>query len=53
VVRDYLDAYAAGSSERLARARLLVLSDRLDAGSGGGRRWTRDELYEDRPGGRP
>ena len=48
VVRDYLEAYAAGSDQRLARARLLELSDRLQAGSGKhGRQWTREELYAD------
>jgi plasmid stability protein len=49
LVREYLERYAAGSGQPAARTRLLELSERLDAGSGGGGRgWTRAELYEDR-----
>lgn len=49
VVREYLESYATGSGQQSARTRLLELSDRLEAGSNGvGRRWTREELYEDR-----
>lgn len=54
VVRDYLESFAAGPGQGSARDRLLELSDRTDAGSGrAGRRWAREDLYQDRaPGGR-
>ena len=49
LVRDYLERYASGSGQRSARTQLLELSERFDAGSGAqGRRWTREELYDDR-----
>jgi plasmid stability protein len=51
LVRDYLESYVAGSRQRSVRARLIELSDRIDAGSGAtGRSWTREQLYEDRLG---
>jgi hypothetical protein len=53
VVRQYLEAYAAEAGQRTARAQLLELSDRLEAGSGGhGRSWMREEVYENRERGR-
>lgn len=49
LVREYLERYAGESQPHPARARLLELSDRMDAGSGApGRRWRREELYEER-----
>jgi Family of unknown function (DUF6364) len=49
LVRQYLERYATGAGEQSTRLRLLELSDRLQAGSGTrGRRWSRDQLYEDR-----
>jgi hypothetical protein len=51
LVREYLGRYVGDPGARSARSRLIELSDRFDAGSGGkGRRWTREELYEDRAG---
>ena len=49
LVRDYLEAYSGLRSEReQAIARFLELSRATHSGSAG-RRWTRDELYEERP----
>lgn len=46
LLADYLRAFATDEQVQ-ATAEFLRLSDRDDAGSGpGGRRWTRDELYE-------
>lgn len=48
LVRDYLEAYSGLRSEReQAIARFLELSRTAHGGSEG-RRWTRDELYDDR-----
>jgi plasmid stability protein len=49
LVRDYLESYSGLRSEReQAIARFLELS-RTAHGSSDGRRWTRDELYQDHP----
>lgn len=48
VLRTYLESYAGVQRERdrqEATKTLLDLSSRAQSGSGG-RRWTRDELYE-------
>jgi hypothetical protein len=49
LLRGYLEAYVAGSGPSEAQRRavkdLLDLSAEVKGGSGG-RRWTRDELYE-------
>jgi len=57
VLREFLESYAGAASEAEARDRLAALARRSSASSGaGGRRWTRDEVYEqrtarDRPAG--
>jgi plasmid stability protein len=49
VLREFLESYAGASTEVEARARLAELARKSPASSGtGGRRWTRDELYEQR-----
>ena len=53
--REYLEEYAGGTREQLETARRILASSRDSAsGSGpGGRRWTREELYEERLGRYP
>lgn len=47
LVREYLEDFAAASPEPSAIAGFLGLAKSLHAGSGpGGRRWTREQLYE-------
>ncbi|HUN79181.1 MAG TPA: DUF6364 family protein [Solirubrobacteraceae bacterium] len=47
LVRDYLEDFAVTSPQPSAVAGFLALTESLHAGSGpGGRRWTRDQLYE-------
>lgn len=49
VLRQFLQSYAGSATEAEARDRLAALARRSPASSGtGGRRWTRDELYEQR-----
>jgi hypothetical protein len=49
VLREFLESYAGAATEVEARARLAALARRSPASSGeGGRRWTRDEVYEQR-----
>ena len=49
VLRQFLESYAGSATEAEARGRLAALARRSEASSGtGGRRWTRDELYEQR-----
>lgn len=46
LLRSYVETYAGGEEDReQAVKNLLDLSRKTDGGSGG-RRWTRDELYE-------
>lgn len=51
-LRDYADADDLASRRRAAAEHFVALSREL-AGDSGGRRWTRDELYDDRLGVRP
>lgn len=47
LVRNYLEDFVAASSRPSAVAGFLALTESLHAGSGpGGRRWTREQLYE-------
>ena len=47
VLREFLASYAGAEKEAEARSRLAALARSSRASSGpGGRRWTRDELYE-------
>ena len=49
VLREFLESYAGAATEAEARGRLAALARRSAASSRtGGRRWTRDELYEQR-----
>jgi hypothetical protein len=49
VLSDYLTHYAGADPAKRALSAFLAVSSGLDAGSGtGGRRWTREEIY-DRP----
>ena len=49
VLRRFLESYAGAATEAEARARLAALARKSPAASGtGGRRWTRDEIYEQR-----
>jgi hypothetical protein len=52
VLREYLEEYAGGRQEQIEAAKRILESSRDSAsGSGpGGRRWTREELYEERLG---
>lgn len=54
VVRDYLRDYADGdAAHRTAVEEFVEFARANSAASGpGGRTWTREELYEDRPGSR-
>jgi hypothetical protein len=53
LVREYLERFAGDPGQAAARARLIELSDEIQAGSGdGGREWTREQLYDDRLRGR-
>lgn len=46
LLRDFLESFAGTSDvQRQAIDRLQALADRTESGSGG-RRWTRDELYD-------
>lgn len=52
VVRDYLADYAGAGGNRQAVEGFLAIAAASAAGSGpSGRSWTRDSLYENRPGG--
>ena len=47
LVRHYLEEFATGRPQPSGMAAFLELTESLHAGSGpGGRRWTRDELYD-------
>jgi hypothetical protein len=47
LVRDYLEQLATRGPEREGVDAFLAMTESIHAGSGpGGRRWTRDELYE-------
>jgi hypothetical protein len=47
VVRKYLESYAVPRAQRLrAMRRILALAERSKAGSGSGRKWKREELYD-------
>ena len=49
VLRRFLESYAGSEVETEARSRLAELARDSGASSGpGGRKWRRDELYEDR-----
>jgi plasmid stability protein len=49
LVRDFLVSYAGADQERNARQRIVELARSSNASSGGhGRRWSREELYEER-----
>jgi plasmid stability protein len=49
VLREFLESYAGAAPEAEARDRLAALARKSPASSGaGGRRWRRDELYEQR-----
>jgi hypothetical protein len=50
VLREYLEEYAGGTREQIEAARRILASSRDSASSSGpgGRRWTREELYEER-----
>ncbi len=49
VVREYLNEYAGSEQSREAIRSVLELAERSEASSGSeGRRWTRDDLYEER-----
>jgi len=47
VLRDYLAAYAGGSSLQEARATYVTMAEAAAASSGpGGRTWTREDAHE-------
>lgn len=49
VLREFLESYAGAAREAEARDRLAALARRSPASSGtGGRRWTREQAYEQR-----
>ncbi len=52
VLREYLEEYAGGTQEQIEAARRILASSRDSASRSGpgGRRWTREELYEERLG---
>lgn len=52
VLREYLEEYAGGRREQLEAARRILAASRDSASRSGpgGRRWTREELYEERLG---
>lgn len=51
LLRDYLNSYAGDDHEMQVRREIVESARRSRAGSGPeGRRWTRDELYEERIG---
>lgn len=52
ILREYLKEYAGGRREQLEAARRILAASRGSASRSGpaGRRWTREELYEERLG---
>ena len=51
LLRDFLVSYAGADEERDARSRLIDIARASSASSGDqGRSWSREELYEERPG---
>jgi hypothetical protein len=52
VLREYLEEYAGNRQEQIEAARRILASSRDSASRSGpgGRRWTREELYEERLG---
>jgi plasmid stability protein len=52
VLREYLEEYAGRKQEQLEAAHRILASSRDSSSNSGpgGRRWTRDELYEERLG---
>jgi plasmid stability protein len=49
VVRQFLEAYAGSPEHQEARRRVIAAARRSRAGTpGGGRIWSREELYEER-----
>jgi hypothetical protein len=52
LLREYLEEYAGRRREQLEAARRILVSSRDSTSSSGsgGRRWTREELYEERLG---
>jgi hypothetical protein len=50
ILRDYLEEYAGGRREQIEAARRIIEDARRGgAGSGpGGRKWKREDAYEDR-----
>jgi hypothetical protein len=55
VLREYLEEYAGGTQEQIEAARRILASSRDSASRSGpgGRRWTREELYDERLGRYP
>lgn len=52
VVREQLASYVCDDDQREARRRIVQNARRSAGGSGsGGRSWTREDLYEERPAG--
>jgi plasmid stability protein len=53
IVRDYLTDFAGTDRARRAVQGFVEIAERSTAGSGpGGRTWAREDLYEERLGGR-
>ncbi len=52
VLREYLEEYAGNRREQIEAAKRILASSRDSASRSGpgGRRWTREELYEERLG---
>ena len=49
ILREFLESYAGADEETRARGRLVAMARGLgDEGLPGGRRWTRESLYDDR-----
>ena len=49
VVREFLQSYAGPATEERALRRFVELAEGTGAGAtGGGRRWKREDLYEER-----